>query len=508
MADKKHIDTTLDASRSAVETAVPPSLDYVPKVLNTSRLRHMQIGQQFGGTTVLFNATSTQESIFYIPRGQLYDFSKSFLRFDLDITTTGAATAANKLLCDRPPIESMVLKTQSGTVLMDVQEFPYYWKMTRCAVSRDDFLNNGVATFATTSQAAADQGGVLKFHNPSGRAYVAAPVFTGFAKNSNTIKIANDGKIAAPTSTNMGVLQIVSGDGNEALGARCEISFNQLVFTFLSCPKLFPATEDLELRITWSPHNKFAYRVTGLADAAAALASIDGTPADVIAVTLSNLALELAQEANRNNVDTVMAQVAQSGLKMMYPKIMRAAKVPTGAGGSIQCQQRIGANYGANLLRVFTADFLPAETRNTGYNAYNVAAVKVSEFKHRINSEDYDNERLQVGRLRDWNRVKYLLNGSWVDTAEYYGYCPSYCIQLSGQQNLVDCPREDFNVVSGFSLAQGPVDVYKEGTAVVAINTLMYAVGQENILITPSSVQPLFPGSAPAQPVMAPPGLF
>lgn len=506
MADKKHVETTLDASKPAVETAVPPSLDYAPKVLNTSRLRHMQIGQQFGGTTINFSATSTQESIFYIPRGQLYDFSKSFLRFDLEITDTGANGAANKLLCDRPPIESLVLKTQSGTVLADVQEFPYYWKMTRCAVSRDDFLNNGVATFGTTAQAAADQGGVLKFHNPSGRAYIAAAGYV--VNNSNTIKLANDGKIATPTSTNMGALQIASGNGNEALCARCEISFNQLVFTFLSCPKLFPATEDLELRITWSPHNKFAYQVTGRADAAAAVTSHDDAMADALGATLTNLALELAQEANRNNVDTVMAQVAQSGLKMMYPKIMRAAKVPTGAGGSIQCQQRIGTNYGANLLRVFTADFLPAETRTTGYNAYNVAAVKVSEFKHRINSEDYDNERLQTARLRDWNRVKYLLTGSCIDSAEYYGFCPSYCIQLSGQQNLIDCPREDFNVVSGFSLAQGPVDVYKEGNAVVAINTLMYAVGQENILITPSSVQPLYPGSAPAQPVMAPPGLF
>jgi hypothetical protein len=177
---------------------------------------------------------------------------------------------------------------------------------------------------------------------------------------------------------------------------------------------------------------------------------------------------------------------------------------------------------GANLLRVFSCEFNANENLAMIYNAWNLvgaagASQKVTEFKHRLNNEDYDNERLNTGQARDWMRVKNLLSGSCVDAGEYYTLCPSYVLQLSGQERLIDCPREDFSYISGFPLASfTQTNVQKEltintGAAIggnTQILTFMYAVGQDTLFITPNMVGILDPSTVQLKPALPTPGVY
>ena len=145
MADKKTVDTTHDDS-AGLSSTVPYALDYKPKLLSASRPVYQPATFLNGANQVTLLAAGVSQIVANIPRGPCYDFSKSFLRFDMDFAVPGAGTRFTKVWMHKPPIQSLYLRsTASGQVLVGIEDFPYYWLMTRCAVSRDEFLRNGTS---------------------------------------------------------------------------------------------------------------------------------------------------------------------------------------------------------------------------------------------------------------------------------------------------------------------------------------------------------------------------
>lgn len=521
MADKKHSDSTHDEKIPDFETSVPYGIDYKPKLLNSLIPSYQGAVFVNGNNNIVLNANGVTQSLIQIPRGAIYDFSKSFMRFDMDFAAPGAAIFT-KVWMHKPPIESLVLRTTGGKVLVDIQDFPYYWLMTRCAVSRNDFLRNGTPAYAAASANAV--GCPVKFHNPSGRGFntpMAALTVNNQKVQPNIAGGNQAPAVAAPaiTAGDTCPVIVVSSDANATIGFRCEISFEQLIFTLLSCPKLIPLEEDLQLEINFQAINRIAFTDTAVGTINTAPAAYGG------AVTLSNLSLELAKESNPLVIQAIKTQVP-SGVRIVFPKCMRVMRqqsnVFAAATNTVTIGNLITTAAGANLLRVFSCEFNANENLAMIYNAWNLvgaagASQKVTEFKHRLNNEDYDNERLNTGQARDWMRVKNLLSGSCVDAGEYYTLCPSYVLQLSGQERLIDCPREDFSYISGFPLASfTQTNVQKEltintGAAIggnTQILTFMYAVGQDTLFITPNMVGILDPSTVQLKPALPTPGVY
>ena len=488
---------------SPFRNAIQNSTDYSAHVLGSSRLEYVSVIPEVGAANVVLDATGIQESRFKIPAGGYVNLSKCYLKWDLDVGAPGA-NLMTKMWVHKPPISMLKVETASGLVLCEIQDFQYYWMMTRGAIPYEQYRDNGVLGLSTTSANAAANSSLLQYHHPSGR---ASTITLATNAVSNVTKLTSAGAATVPAIVKDSDTQcvIVSQAVDTALGAKCQISFDQLPFTILSNPHLFPLSEQLVITINWAPKSGVVFVSDSLTDPASNAAAI----AAGSAVTFSAVHVGVAYERNPTNTETLAAIVKYTekdektgvvtpiGLDYYFCQPKRVSKKAVAASTTdFANSASIGqGNLGFNLLHLFCAEFLSSETVNTAYNAYNVGGTKVSAARHTLGNQPLENSSMDLTKMTDWSRIRSLYEDSAVDRGDYYSVCPAYVINFSGITKLSEFNKLNNNMISGIPIdgraAAGvsTIDFVRTITnGAFTLNSFIYAVGQNKLKILPGTI--------------------
>lgn len=455
-----------------IESHLYPNLDYKPKLIHSSKPKIIVVNPSTGSTATLSN--NITNSTFTIQRSQVYMFSKSSITFDLDFPLV--ALKSVKLLVDRPPISSMRLKTQGGTYLMDIDNFGYYWKMTRLATPKETYQNNGSLYFADTSANSAAEGNLCSFHNP-GRDLAAVNT-----ANMTKLTAANAIVELKTRGANSQNIILHGGDGTTA-GIRCRLDFAQLNHTILQCPKDFPCVEDLQLDINWAPKTAFVF----MSDAAA---NIDAAEAYTGDVALSNLRMQLVTERDQLIKDKLMMDISGEGITLPYPYPRVLAPKDVSASTSSSNTHIFNTSHGTNLLRVYSCEFSSNETLSASHNSSNIAGSRISSVKVWADGDDITGP-MNPAYHEDYRSQSTLLSKSCVDEGDFYSVCPATVTTFSGKgDDLTSSAFDDFDKLSGIDIKGNSVNFMRDVTNATASAQKSYTctIGQKVIRIAGTSI--------------------
>lgn len=472
----------VDNAEPVIEHHVLPNLDYKPKDIQASKFKYFGVSPETASTFNL-SAGAVTQTRFSIPRSNIYLFSRSCLVFDLLLPTAGANNFA-RCFVDRPPISNMRLTTRSGTELLNIDNFGYYWKMTRCQTPRSVYINNGYIGAADTVANAAATGNVCSFHNPGKDQAV------GIGLTNNTkIDAAGASSRLAPMATFSQQI-IMASDANAALAMRCKIPFGQLNGTILACPKDLPCTEDLILEIGWAPYSSFTFiNTTAVDNLVAGLAAY--APANN--VVLSALKMILCVEADLKIQTTINDDVLNNLVAIPFPYSRIVQKDAVAANTTKNSNFVITSQVGSNLLRVMSCEFDQAEANKTSHNAFNINGARTAAIKINVNGNDMDSTQ-SPGYHEDYVVQSSLLDNSAADEFDFYAVCPVTVTAFAGNvTNLTSSTYDDYDKINGADLSSNSVQFARTvSTSGVASNILVLAQGQKYLSIGNGSMKLAF----------------
>jgi hypothetical protein len=457
------------------------SINYEQKVASAPYYSYTKILQNNGGNEVKLTASASQTSQFDIP-SQVYNLSKSFLRFDLIFpaipadNTAGATFRAHKMLTKIPPIRRLSLMTRSGRMVADIPNFQHYWMLSKnLIVHKDDFANypptgvgqvlNQTSANATATNSATNNG-VCLFNNPC---YAGPTQALASALQSNGVTIlqgaANedpereiDSIKRQPINTELQVITSTanaSGAASETLALTCEFRFNKCGFSFFSVNRDFYTTEALQLWVEWEGFDSFTFNSSGLAAQAAAIAPTLRLPlSNSQPPSLVNLELYMAIEMNEGVRQSVMAKVATGGLAMTIP-YTTVLMQGLGNQASASVNYKINRGHGERLLRVISAENV-TETKTgdtlSGRCLFNNFDQKSNAGQNGITTvfnTQLDSKRIQIQdldvRKADDYRFNYpkIKNTILSNIQEYYTNCPVHIDDWSACDDLTEAPEKD-----------------------------------------------------------------
>jgi len=467
------VDEKDNSQELSIESHVLPNLDYKPKILQSSKYKYFGLSPDTQPNFPLNNAAVTQ-SRFSIPRSNVYLFARSSIVFDLSLAADGGTFS--RCMVDRPPISTMRLYTRSGIDLMNIDNFGYYWKMTRCQTPKSVYLNNGVMGVAATAANAAAAGNLCSFHNPGKDVALAA-------LNVSSVKFST---VAVPLAVNLPSSNVISqqvvatSDGGAAIGMRCRIPFGQLNGTILSCPKDLPCTEDLILEIGWAPTSSFTFTNNAVGNFAAAA----NLAAYGAAATIGSLRLNLCVEADTLIQSKLNEDVVTKGIDIPFPFSRVINKDSIAANATKNSNIVITSQIGANLLRVMSCEFHQAESLNTSHQASNIVGARTTSVKISVNGNDLDGT-LSPAYQEDYSAQSNLLSNSSCDASDFYSVCPVTITSFAGDPvDITSSGFDDFDKIYGTDLGSNSVQYARTVNCLLDSNIVMLAQGQKYLNIS------------------------
>lgn len=475
------VDEKDNSQELSIESHVLPNLDYKPKTLQSSKYKYFGLSPDTQPNFGL-NAAAVTQSRFSIPRSNVYLFARSSIVFDLAFVAAGA-TLYNRCMVDRPPISTMRLFTRSGIDLLNIDNFGYYWKMTRCQTPKNVYLNNGVMGVAADPGAAAAGGNLCSFHNPGKDAVIGILN----ANNTRFSTAAAPASLTLPSANAISQQVVATSAADGAMGMRCRIQFGQLNGTILACPKDLPCTEDLILEIGWAPTSTFTFvNTTGAADFGAALAAY--APA-AGGATINNLKINLCVEADTLIQSKLNEDVLTKGIDIPFPFSRVINKDLVAANSTKNSNMVITSQIGANLLRVMSCEFNPSEEKSTSHQASNIAGARTASIKISVNGNDLDGT-LTTSSQEDYSAQSKLLSNSACDASDFYSVCPVTITSFAGDPaDLTSSGFDDFDKIYGTDLGSNSVQYARTVNCILPSNVMMLAQGQKYLNISNGSMK-------------------
>ena len=506
-----------DVSAQAVavsETKVISSqLDTSQKSLYAPIYKWRRLLQIAGGSGLTLT-TGTSNSIFNIPGGGVYNLNRSYLMFDLNLTTGGGALL-NTVWCDQVPINDITLQTQTGQIIANLINVPAYTKTARlvCMGMKDYLSREAVranttvaASFATQNcfcqpariaETALAAAGVLGQVAGAGGAAAAATCviptsfLTSAALSANRVTSqyipSGAGVSVIPMAAASGIdcdylspQRLASGGAPAAVIMRCRVDLSAFVGTVLAMDKnLYFGGQNLQLVINWSPLNKWGF--VSNVDGAGGLAAITA------ASTFTNYYLFLAQEMCAENIMAAQANVNKPGGQVMYVPYTICPKLNVGAGGLTTMNTPLVAGFGI-LKRVLSVVVDATDVNNLSSNNDNVAQAKYTTVQSFLNNSPLQDWALSCANGDDYNVLTNLLENT---PAGISGR--NFRINSFWLDNFSDaCSGEDFNandlMDSGHEIVNSENYSIQYNLAAAA-NIYQYATFLRRLVVTGMNLQ-------------------
>jgi len=286
------------------------------KILDHSDYRYLRIVQQNNGGSVTLDTNGGQESVFQIPASQVFNFSRTDLKFTEEQSANVGANLFVYRFCDLiPHIKRLTVMTQKGQVILcDIPDVHKYTNaILRHETRLDEMLTNDfpsdntgiysglippqAPTITYTPATAAAGGGA------------GAPVVAEVNAALASFSIGNNFNRTSGGSTKNGFLEPMYYLKNATVNTKLKI-YNRLPLnlfknTILAMDKNRYFGDVIEIRITWSETANvyFIAKATAKTDPAVPPATLN----------LTNLELNLCVENNIAIVNDMKKQFAEYG---------------------------------------------------------------------------------------------------------------------------------------------------------------------------------------------------
>lgn len=363
---------------------ISDELNYSPVISNHSTPVFRTVQPQ-NSATVTLSAAATSGPVEFVIPPSVFNFSKSRLNFDLNVTATAASysninanllTTISRVVC---------YDSATNAQLLDISSFEKYASMISSAgTSLTDFLTKSFASGnpATTIANAQPVEDIGKLVTTAANYVIDG---TAVAGTTSVDLVAQGGQTQRR--------QFFTGGSNAAIAMRVSLPLSAFKFTVLASDKLLYSPSQIVLQIYFNATNNFGFITTANTD----VLTGEGVLA---ATTVTNLSLSLCNEGNLQIVSSVIDRVMKEGLSMpiAYPSITRVTNV---AATSVSTYIPLTKAYGNRILGMvsaifFNGNFAKANARGrwdlTQYNTFlnNVAILSQSGFTTNLGrGEDY-----------------------------------------------------------------------------------------------------------------------
>jgi hypothetical protein len=436
-----------------------PELDYKKVAYSHPTYKLSKLLPLSGASSVTITPGSNPESQIEIPT-KAHNWAKTNLVFNMNPDATAAAY--NYLFEDTlTPIRQFQVLTRGGAILADVNNAQNYIRIVRkketpfadyeCFDSSDRLYKcNKLQAVGTIAGLRPDNtAGTVAYVEPN---YL---VVGGSATATPLIQVC----------FNMGAIK------------NCLLSYNKDIY--------FP--EVLILRIVWGSNTKVGFSAT-----AANTAPTAGIPF-IGNVNISNLALYLAIETDKNITSALIGKVMSGTFSVTMPFIYSYLATLTGTSSNVSL--RFSTSHGRSIIKIIHTIWSSTEQALTAYDSSNIAGAKLTSYYTLLDGErlqEFTPDCVGTNNFDDYMLNKKFLHGSSITTRENYQY--NWFHQdsfVASDIESKELPAPESNLVMGKSLENGDIKWDFYGTMasnVTAYNHYTFVIAQRVLSIAPNAI--------------------
>lgn len=485
-------DLAQNTSESFSKLEIADQVDLSVKSKLAPVYQYAQIYQLNNGASVNLAAAATSQSQFNISGDIVQNFARSYLTFDL---VTTASTNVTAVQLDISPIDSIELRTQSGTVLTSLNNVQMFSKVMARLSPYEEYLSHGPVWAGATR--AASLNSVNRLCQPAG---VAAGNVASVVPNQRYWF----GTAANPPVPTLSALapdvdsgadqpflarQLNSYSGAVGAGVAVNISFrlplSLFVGTILAMDRDLYFGQNLTLVINWSATSRFIYDesailLTGNAAAFAGTAS------------LQSLYLWIAKEMNAEIVNQMRNQVQQQGLELLIPyTTCGKGGAAAGAVQQYSFNRVLTAGDGLSLKRIITVPATINETLRLNNCNDNVNAHIYTAVQSYLDASPLQQTALVCGTVpEDYNYMYQILRRASIYSARDFQQASFFCDVFGDSACEAVDWREDDTNDSGLKIGNIPKNYSIRVTSTVAgMGLYQYVTFVRKLIINPNGLQ-------------------
>lgn len=316
--------------------------DYSAPVKQIATYRYRQVPADSPATASL---ASTWNCSFTLPRGSVYNLSRSFMTFSLAVDAAGANNSVASMI-DMLPIQSFRVRTERGVLLMDLQDAHILSRARGLFQSKDEFRkqgkffgNFGAAHYSETSQSLVPAGKLI------------CDIGNKTASATNGVGFKNQAGTLVDYCSDSDYRQWLVGAANTATTINYRVVLSDLIGLTSIDKDLFHANEALIIEVVFLPVQDFMTRVD------ASGVTNDNNDYGAIVLTAAHnpsCTLQLAIQSNNQVAQDLITLVNSQGLKINYPYVW-LQKRSTGAVTEFDDIYKLNISRGKRLQRVLYA---------------------------------------------------------------------------------------------------------------------------------------------------------
>jgi hypothetical protein len=401
--------------------SISPELNYSPVVNNHSTVIYRKVSPQ-GASTVTLSTSASVGPTEIIIAPSVFNPNKSRLNFTLNIAAQAAGKAAwinANLLTALSRV--VVYDSATNAVLLDASNFEKYASLVTPASTSFQEFSTKAAQQVVTSQVVSTSTAAIPFEDIG-----KCNSLTNYTMDGGTL-----GDVAG-TNAYLSRRQMWVSAVATACAVDFSLPFSAFAHTFLSVNKNVYSPSNMVLQLYWNSTDNFAWFSDAIGTPQTGALSLTGT------TTISNIALQLANEGNLAIVSQVINKVMTSGITLpfAYPTITRQA---LSASTSHSYQLQLTKGYGQRILAIISAPFNVGTLVNlkneherdvlTTYNTFlNNVALKYPNGFDCTKGEDFYYGNREYFKGSAIQTIGEYVKAEWFHCDSFFGEKPLYAL--------------------------------------------------------------------------------
>jgi len=396
------------------QTITSPALDWSPKKLTHESLVYQKINVINGVNSATISNNSTQGAFSFQIPAKVMSLKESFIALDLALTYPSGTAVLDGNLGNI--FSRVVISTDSGVVLADINDFHRYSSMLVPASTKyDDVCDgtfSGFDTFETTSLAIARTAPLSNIQKSNNSNLNGGYIYDGAVPPVASLSPAVNRFRSEVTAThnidtNAGSLRHLFMSETITTAGYASYQFrlkDLLPYTIASMDQLlFFGGQQIQIDLYLNGIDYIGYK--------GATPALAGSIASLTSIAMTNLSFFLAVESNVKTIDAVIQKVKTEGVKLRFPYVY-GSKTSISASTSQSVNQVITRTSGARLLWVAYSPYLTTSTVDL-VNSHN--AIAIDNYTTTLDNVNIKSQSpIDVDRGELWIYNRSILKGSCV----------------------------------------------------------------------------------------------
>lgn len=458
-----------------------PEVDFSSQKRVHSQYKYRQIFPQSSEQTVNITPTGGQQSVFELPADTLFNLSKSYVEFTVNLPAPGA-NRRNYIHTDGFVFWSAIkLSPSAGVPFADLYDLNYYLN----AASRRSFKNQDMITWdkLTPVDVGADT--------------IVDGTFEGLsACNSDASQNLRPITESGGTTAILEPLYLVRSDIAQSLTMTVRFGFDKIINTIFSCKKNLVFKQSLYLTINWCGLDKFCWTastVTGgnpddhpTTDPQSVGVIVVNPPTTPTAIT--NFKLNLACDQNMTTQEIVRRKVAEGSYEFPVNYITNNISSTT-SGTSQNPTIKVTGSMGKTLQKIYYIPYLTNGSLNSTYWHDNTSGATLGVLNSFLDDKPLQTSDMDTTNFDDYMLVREQLRGSCLFSKDEYYFNWCWVQDFTGG-TIMRCDEDEENVVDGLVLTGYERRFYIKANAMVsqAYDHRFFTVTQKILKITNSEI--------------------